>query len=212
MPVDLHQILDGKWADGSRPKDLFAAHVGPAPKAYLGAIVAGLGSDKARVRNGCAELASLLSAAEPALLLPHVARFAANLAAKEPVLRWEAACTLGNLAAVDRAGTTRGSVDGLADCLAHESVVLGGHAARALAKMALAFPDLAPRILARLVASEPHFAGSRVGYLIEAMSAFAGDPRLAAKARAFVEPFAVSPINPVASKAKKTLRALARGK
>ncbi len=94
--LDLQKVLEGKWEDGTRPKDLFERHVSKDPARYVADIVGGLSSAERRVQNGCAELSSLVSGADPALLAPHVDLFIANLDAKEAVLRWEAACTLGN--------------------------------------------------------------------------------------------------------------------
>lgn len=207
MSIDLHETLRGAWDDRTRPRALFLRHVAKAPAAHAPAIVEGLASSEARVRNGCAELASLLAEAEPALLYPHVDLFLANLDAREPMLRWEAACTLGSLARVDRARRVAGAVDRLAALLLEDSIVLQGHAVRALAKVARVSPDAAPRILDALVRAKRRFPGSRVGYLVEAMEAFAGRADLAAKARRFAAAHvAASPA--VAAKAKRALRRL----
>ena len=207
----LLELLDGKWEDGTRPKDLFVSSVCKDPAGYVPDIVQGLQSPTARVRNGCAELASLLSELHPDLLLPHLALFHAHLGAKEPVLRWEAACTIGNLVTADRKGVTRASLEPITRFLHDKSIVLQGHAVRALAKMARAFPDLAPRIQQSLVSSADRFPGSRVGFLVEAMAAFASDRKLRKIAERFVAPHVDSEIKAVASKARKTLKALRAG-
>ncbi|HEY3355033.1 MAG TPA: hypothetical protein VGQ83_17400 [Polyangia bacterium] len=205
--VDVLQLLDGTWGDGTRPRDLFRGPLQEDPAGYARDIVAGLTGGSRKVQNGCAELASLLSEQRPELLYPHLALFVANLTAKEPVLRWEAVCTIGNLVATDGPGATRASLDTVARHLDDPSIVLQGHAARALAKMARAFPDLAPAILRRLIAAAENFPGSRVGYVVEAMEAFAGGA-LARQAAAFVAPYAASAINPVATKARRALKRL----
>lgn len=206
--IDLHARLRGVWTDDTRPKALFERHVAAAPKTYVGDIVRGLASTERRVQNGCAELASLVAEAAPALLAPHLDLFLANLEAREPVLRWEAACTIGHLAAVDGARKSAAAVETLAAMLADESIVLQGHAARALARVARAFPDTAPRILDALVAARGRFPGNRVGYLIEAMEAFAPVATLRSKARRFVEPLAASDIASISTKAKRALKKL----
>ena len=208
----LLELLDGKWEDGTRPKDLFASFVAQDPPGYVAAIIAGLEGDKPKVRNGCAELASLLSEARPELLLAELALFQANLGVKEPVLRWEAVCTIGNLVAADREGATRACLGAIARFLEDKSIVLQGHAVRALAKMARAFPDLAPGIQQSLLASADRFPGSRVGYLVEAMAAFATDDKLRRAAERFVAPYADSDMKPVVTKARKALKALRRVK
>ncbi len=207
--MDLRKTLSGKWEDGTRPKDLFARHIAKEPARWVGAIVDGLAAPERRVQNGCAELCSLLSAAEPALLAPHVGRFVDNLGADEAVLRWEAACTLGNLAAVDQEKRIPRALDRMIALLDEESIVLQGHAARALGKIARAYPERAAAILEALVAAAPRFPGSRVGYLVEAMEAFAA-PKLAPRARAFAEKYAKSELRPVAAKAKRALKRLGR--
>ncbi len=209
MAFDLLTALDGKWDSGNRPAELFARHVSKHPARYLDAILEGLEqTKKKKVQNGCAELASLVSQAAPELLRPHLSRFARQLRADEPVLRWEAACTLGNLATVDREGALGRLVPQLADALAHQSIVLQGHAARALAKIARAEPKQAPRIFEALSGSSHFFPGTRAGYLVEAMEAFQADEALRTRAIAFVEGFTSSGHPPVARKAKKALRQL----
>lgn len=202
------ELLGGKWEDGTRPKDLFAFHVSKDPAGYVADILRGLASEDRKVQGGCAELASLLSEKEPKLLYPHMALFQANLDAKEPILRWEAVCTLGNLVAVDGRGLIRGSVDSIRGLLGHKSIVLQGHAVRALGKIAAAFPDLAPQVLDSLLAAKDEFPGNRVGYIVEAMAAFVGDDKLVPKIRRFVEPLSKSEIASVASKAQRVLKRL----
>jgi hypothetical protein len=53
------------------------------------------------VQSGSAELVSLLSEDRPDLIVPYFDIFIRNLKAKDPILRWETVCTLGNLVGVD---------------------------------------------------------------------------------------------------------------
>jgi len=205
--IDLPEALSGEWDESTRPKGLFERHVSRAPASYVEPIIRGLGSANRRVQNGCAELASLLSEAEPRLLYPHVESFLANLDAREKVVRWEAVCTLGNLAAVDERGVVAGATRRIAAFLDEESIVLQGHAVRALTKIARAFPGSAADVLQRLVRAAPKFPGNRVGYLVEAMGAFGG-PALRGKAARFLAPHLESPISSVASKARRAMRQL----
>ena len=114
MTIDLHEILLGKWEDGTRPKDLYANHISKEPSKYLDSIIKGLTSDQKRIQSGCAELASLLSEEKPELLYPHIEMFVSNLDAKEPVLRWEAVCTIGNLVQIDDSGNVLKQLNPLA--------------------------------------------------------------------------------------------------
>jgi hypothetical protein len=211
MAKDLHSVLNGKWEEGTRPKDLYALYVSKDAKAYVKTIVDGLDVKAKRIQGGCAELASLLSADRPELLYPYVDRFLSNLSAKEPILRWEAACTTGNLAAVDTRHVIPSRIDSLVALLMHESIVLQGHAARALAKIARAYPKKAPEILEALFANVRYFPGTRVGYIVEAAESFVGAGALRPRIKELVSPYAESQLRPVASKARKVLRKLEAG-
>ena len=204
-PGPLHDLLAGKWEDGTRRADLFASRVSREPERYLPELLAGLASRERRVQGVSAELCSPLSAASPQHLAPHAALFLANLEAKAPILRWEAACTVGNLAAV---ADVRAALEPLASNLDDKSIVLQGHSVRALAKLARAHPPFAARILDALLASELRFPGKRVGFLVEAMEAFDTPPALAAQARAFAERHRASTVTSVAQKARRALKKL----
>ena len=200
--------MDGKWEDGTRPKDIFSEYVSRNPSAYVNAIISGLGSTSRRVQSGCAEIASLLSETHPDLLYDNIDLFLSNLGAREPVLRWEAVCTLGNLARADRMGKVRDTIEPIAAFLADKSIVLQNHAVKALSKIAHRFPDSAPTILDRLLASKDWFPGNRIGFVIEVMSVFKGDEKLAVRAKDFVQSCVNSDIHAVSSKARKVLREL----
>lgn len=204
--VDILKLLDGKWEDGTRPKDLFAQHISKAPKEYVEVLLAGLHSDNRKVQNGCAELCALLSENHPALLYGHIAAFQKNLTTKEPIWRWEAACALGHLAAVDDNGSTRSSVPLLIGYLRDKSIVLQGHCVRALTRIVRKFPDLGPEVLDAFITNQSAFPGNRVGFVVEAMAVFLPNPALLPKVIAFVEPYTRSDIGSVATKARKVMK------
>jgi hypothetical protein len=204
--ADVLTLLEGKWEAGTRPADLYEGRIAARPEQYAGIVMEGLASKKKRVQAGCAELASLVSADHPELLYPHVEVFIRNLRAKEPILRWEAVCTVGNLAAVDDRRVISKEVDTMVDLLSDKSIVLQGHAVRALAKVAARHPKLAPGILAALLGATKHFPGSRVGYIVEATEAFVGHADLVPRIRKFLAPYAQSELAPVSRKARKVLR------
>jgi hypothetical protein len=203
---DILSILDGKWTDGTRPKDLYNSYISKNPTEYLDMIVEGLNSSKRKVQSGCAELASLLSEDSPEILYPHLELFISNLDAKAPVLRWEAVCAIGNLASVDRKHEISPLVDRITLFLEDESIVLQGHSVRALTKISRVYPETAPKTLERLVSSVEKFPGNRVGFIVEAMEAFADSPELVQEARDFVEPYTTCDIKSVAKKAKRALK------
>ena len=211
MSIDIQSVLDGKWEEGFRPADLYRDPIRGAPAEYVGALIAGLGAESRRVQNGCAELVSLLSEDTPELLLPHVGLFLEGLGAKHAVVLWEAACTLGNLARADKDGRVLPGVPGLLRCLRADSIVLQGHALRALVKIARAFPDEGPRVFEAVSEAEAAgaFPGSRAGYIVEAMEAFAEDPRTREQALGRLEAYAASPEASVVRKAKSALAKVA---
>ena len=99
-------------------------------------LIRGLDSSEKRVQSGSAELLSLLSEDHPKLLTPHFDKFIGNLRAKAPVLRWEASCTLGNLARVDEEKKILSVLPLMYPLLEHKSIVLANHTVQALAKIA----------------------------------------------------------------------------
>lgn len=206
--VDICKVLAGKWENGTRPKDLYKTHVSENPSAYMDDILQGLGSEERRVQSGCAELASLLSEDVPDLLYPHVELFVSNLEAKAPVLRWEAVCTLGNVSSVDNLERTPKLIGKFKEFLSDKSIVLQGHSVRALTKIAGAFPETSSDILEALLVHTDCFPGNRIGFIVEAMEPFVGNPEFAAKVKRFVEPFLESDIKSVVKKARKVMKSL----
>lgn len=206
MVKNILELLDGKWTDGTRPNDIYNLYVSKNPVDYVKTIIGGLNSEQRKVQSGCAELESLLSEHRPELLYPHIELFFSNLEAKAPVLRWEAVCTLGNLASVDKNELIPAYIDQIALFLSEKSIVLQGHSVRALSKIAKAFPDEAKKIFDNILKSAEFFPGNRIGFVIEAMEPFLVDEELKTKARKFVEPYAESTIKVVARKAKKILK------
>ncbi|MFQ5831338.1 MAG: HEAT repeat domain-containing protein [Candidatus Thorarchaeota archaeon] len=204
--VDIHRALAGKWEDGTRPKDLYNMHISEKPTAYLDDIIKVLDSEERRVQSGCAELASLFSGDKPDLLYPHVEVLVANLEAQAPVLRWEAVCALGNLASVDKQNKTPALIGRIADFLSDKSIVLQGHSVRALAKIAGAFPETASEILEMLLSQTEYFPGNRIGFIVEAMEPFVGNPEFAPRVKKFVEPFLSSDVKSVVKKARKVMK------
>ena len=205
MSKDIIQLLDGKWENGTRPKDLYELYISKEPAEYVKTIIDGLHSDKRRVQSGCAELASLLSADEPKVLYSYIDIFVGNLGAKAPVVRWEAICTLGNLAAIDQNGIIPSHIENIASHLGDRSVVLQIHSVRTLSKIAKAFPERAPEILDSLLDSKELFPENRIGFIIEAMEYFIEHKTLLPKIIKFVKPYTESNIKAVARKAKKII-------
>jgi len=208
MTEDILSLLDGKWEEGTRPADLYERVVAKRPGNYVDILLEGLASKKKRQKAGCAEIASRLSADHPRLLYPHVDVFLRHLRAREPVLRWEAVCTLGNLSHADDDKVIPRHLTEIIELLADKSIVLQGHAVRALAKVAKANPGSAARILAALFDAVRFFPGTRVGYVVEATEMFAEHDALSPKLREFLARYVESEHAPVARKAKKALKGM----
>jgi hypothetical protein len=64
-------------------------------------LLAGLQSDQARVKFGCAKVVRYLSKRQPALLYPHFDFFVRLLDSPNKILQWEGLGVLSHLAAVD---------------------------------------------------------------------------------------------------------------
>jgi transcription elongation factor GreA-like protein len=135
-------------------------------------------------------------------------KFIENLGAKAPVLRWEASCTLGNLARVDDEKRILSVLPIMYPLLEHKSIVLANHTVQALAKIAEQNQEKAEEILNKLIEKAPLFKKTTVGFIIEAVARFKDYDDLVPKIREFVEPYLESEMKVVAKKAKKTLKKL----
>jgi transcription elongation factor GreA-like protein len=208
MNMEILEVLKGKWEDGTRPKDLYTEYISKNPETYIEILMQGLDSDEKRVQSGSSELVSLLSEDHPELLIGYVDKFIDNLDAKEPVLRWEAVCTLGNLARLDEKKKIIPVLPRLYPLLQHKSIVLANHTVQALSKIAESNPEKAEEILNELIKNAPLFKKTTVGFIIEAMARFKDYELLVPKVRKFIEPYLDSKMKVVVKKAKKTLKKL----
>ena len=160
------------------------------------------------MQSGSAELVSLLSEDHPDLLVPYLDRFIANLEAKAPVLKWEAVCTLGNLARVDKEKKILSVLPSMYPFLEDKSIVLANHTVQALAKIAEHNQEKAEEILGKLIEKAPLFEKTTVGFIIEAVARFRDYDELVPRVKEFVEPYLESEMKVVAQKAKKTMKIL----
>jgi hypothetical protein len=168
----------------------------------------GLGSDERRVQNGCAELLSLLSADEPRLLRPHVGTFLEGLESGAEMVRWEAVCTLGNIAeGLDRKDASV-ATSRIQNFLSDPSVVLKGHSVQALSKIALHHPQRAQSIFGSILAVRDQFPGRRIGVVLECCTNFATSDSMRRRVRDFATEHRDSEHAVVARKARRALREL----
>ena len=206
--MDLFDTLRGKWEDGTRPKDLYKQYVSVDPEKYLEQLMTGLDSKEKRIQGGSAQLLSLISEDRPELVAPYIDIFIGDLDAKAPVLRWEATCTLGNLAVVDEEKKIPVVLDRMYPHLEHKSIVLANHTVQALTKIGEHNPDKAEEILDKLIEKSPLFKKTTVGFIIEALARYKEYDELHPKIKAFVESYLESEMKVVAKKARKTLKIL----
>ena len=200
--------MKGKWGNGTRPKDLYTEYISKNPKAYIETLIQGLDSEERRVQTGSAELVALLSEEHPKLLIEDVDKFINNLNAKQPVLRWEAVCTLGNLARADKKKKILPVLPRLYPLLKHKSIVLANHTVQALSKIGEHNQEKSEEILEELIKNAPIFKKTTVGFIIEAVARFKDYDELVPKVKSFVEPYLYSEMKVVAKKAKRTMKKL----
>ncbi len=206
--MDLFETLRGKWGDGTRPKDLYDQVVSVEPEKYVEQLLTGLKSKEKRVQSGSAQLFALISEDNPELVAPYIDTFIGDLDAKAPVLRWEATCTLGNLAVVDEEKKIPAVLDRMYPHLEHKSIVLANHTVQALTKIGKHNPDKAEEILDQLIEKAGLFKKTTVGFIIEALTRYEKYEELHPKIKAFIEPYLESEMKVVAKKAKRTLKTL----
>jgi hypothetical protein len=206
---NLHFILEGKWMDGSRPKDLYRLYVSENPRDYIDHLIEGLSSNIGKVKNGCAELLSLLSEDHPSIVYPYLDVFIEGLGSKSAVVRWESVCTLGNLAYDDIEKKTPRLLPCLYPFLKDKSIVLQGHTVNAITKIAENYPEKADEVFNMLVSVVDLFPGNRVGFIIEALARMAGNEVVLPRIRGFIEDYIDSEVKVVARKARRTLKKLA---
>jgi hypothetical protein len=171
-------------------------------------LIHALDSEEKRIQSGSAELLALLSEDYPDLVAPFMSKFIENLDAKEPVLRWEAVCTLGNLARVDEEKKILEVLPTMYPLLGHKSIVLANHTVQALSKIAEYHQEKAGEILDQLLNASPCFKKTTVGFIIEALARFKGYDGLLPRVKEFITPYLESEMRVVAQKAKRTLKKL----
>ncbi len=118
------------------------------------AAIEGIGSPSGRARLGASKVLRDLSAQSPDLLYPYFDSFAALPGSPNHSLKWNATLTLANLAAVDRDGRLDQILDAYLAPISGSNMIDAANAIRGAAVIALAKPDLAPRIAARILAVE----------------------------------------------------------
>lgn len=168
--------------------------------------VKGLDSDSVKVRYGCAEIISRLSENSPKRVYPFVERIIANLEAEERCLKWEAVCTVGNLARVDNGNRVCGLSGSIAKNLGSDDVLLKVHTIRALGKLGRAFPDERQAVFGSLAKAVAELPPESKGFAFEGLFYLAGYPDLKPKIRKLAKPYLHHPLKPLRAKAQRAFR------
>jgi hypothetical protein len=153
-----------------------------------------------------------LSEQAPDLVYPHFDFFAGLLGSSNHILKWNATLTLANLAGVDREGRLDRIMDAYLAPISGPDMIDAANAIRGAASIALAKPQLAPRIAGRILAVERASYATEecrnvaIGHAIRALDLFfeaAGDRRGVLR---FVSRQAGNPRPATRAKAQRFLR------
>ena len=115
------------------------------------AILAGLQSQEARMRFGCAKALRLISEERPELVYPHFDFFVRLLDHPNKILQWEASLILSNLARVDTQEKFTSIFEKYFAPVPGPVMITAANVIRGGARVARAKPDLADRIAAEML-------------------------------------------------------------
>jgi hypothetical protein len=142
------------------------------------AVIAGVGSDKARVKFGAGKVLRVLSEQAPELVYPHFDFFVRLLAHENSILKWNATLVLGNLAVVDRERKLDRILDAYLAPISGPKLIDATKVIRGAAAIALAKPYLADPIAQRILRVEratyrtPECRNVALGHAIRALEQF----------------------------------------
>ena len=120
----------------------------------LQVLLKGTHSPKATVRYGCAKVLIDLSEEHPEKLYPHMDTFITLLDSKYRILTWNAMAIIANIAKVDRENKFDAIFEKYYNFLNNEYMVTVANVVGNSGKIALAKPNLIPRITAELLKVE----------------------------------------------------------
>lgn len=137
-----------------------------------------LSAQPTRLKYGSSKALRLASRDAPEMVYPHFALFVAQLAGENTILRWNAAWTLGHLAAADHAGRVEKLLRRLCAPIAGPELIGAANAIGAAAEIALAKPRLADRIAGQILKVErasyatPECRNVAIGHAIRSLGRF----------------------------------------
>jgi len=140
--------------------------------------IRGLSAQPARVKYGSSKALRLASREAPEMVYPHFDRFVAQLAGENTIFRWNAAWTLGHLAAADQAGRIEKLLSRFCAPIAGPELIGAANVIGAAAEIALAKPHLADRIAGQILHVErasyatPECQNVAIGHAIRSLGRF----------------------------------------
>lgn len=204
--LDIITILSGKWEDGTRPEDL-AVTVLQDVDMYMPILFEGLNHKKKKVQSGCAVILSTISEVKPNKMIKDIDLFIKNIDAKEPVKKWHAICTLGNIVQEDKEDKIAKNVERIYNHLQNKSVVLRIHCLRALIKIAVYRDDLRSDIVDNILANRTYFVRNEIGFIFEEMAKLAKfDNYNRSNVLDLIKNYENSEVSILSKKAKKSLK------
>jgi hypothetical protein len=148
-----HRVFVGRLAAPGADVGRVAEQLKRKPE-LVEALIAGVGSDTARVTFGASKVLRILSEQAPELLYPHFDFFVRLLEHENSVLKWNAALVLANLAAVDREGKLDQIMDAYLAPISGPNLIDAANVIRGAGAIARAKPQLANTISRRILQVE----------------------------------------------------------
>jgi hypothetical protein len=174
--------------------------------------IRGLDAKPARVKYGSSKALRLASEQTPELVYPHFARFVCLLVGGNTILRWNAAWTLGHLAAADRDGRIEKILRRFCAPIEGPELIGAANAIGAAARIALAKPRLAGRLAREILKVEqasyatPECRNVAIGHAIRSLDCFLGLVRRKRPVIEFVERQLKNPRPATRRKAERFLK------
>jgi hypothetical protein len=168
------QLLLKKIAAKDSDKEKLAGAVIKQPE-LLSEVLAGLGSEEAPIKYGCAKVVRLISEREPAVLYPRMEFLVELLDSGNQILKWGAIIAIGNLAAVDSKRKIAKILDRYLEPIPGPELITASNVINGAAEIAMAKPRLTDRIVDSILKVEraryatPECRNVAIGHAIVAL-------------------------------------------
>jgi hypothetical protein len=121
---------------------------------WIPSLVEGMRADRAALKYGSEKVLRIISEKRPDLIYPYFDFLAAGLDSQNSILKWGAILCLANLASVDTAGRLDAIFDRYFQPISGPVLITAGNTMRGAARIAMAKPQLADRIVAEILKVE----------------------------------------------------------